>query len=107
MNTILAFLFELFSRLKTESPTFFKKLQWGSGILLSICGVLKLLLSTKVWLPTNADGINDFLGYAITAITTVFGTSFLPTKDVSLSNANRMADGPGTDPNKPHGQKPA
>jgi len=107
MNAILAFLFEIFSRLKTESPVFFKKLQWVSGILLAIGGILKLLLSTKVWLPSNAEGISDFLGYAITAITTVFGTSFLPTKDTSLSDANRLADGPGgTDPNKPHGKLP-
>lgn len=107
MNTILDFLFELASRLKTESPSFFKKLQWASGILLVLCSGLKLLISIGVWNPTNADGISTFLGYAITAITTIFGTSFLPTKDTSLSNANRLADGPGgTDPNKPHGKLP-
>lgn len=101
MNTILQFLFELVSRLKTESPSFFKKLQWGSGILAVLLGAVQALISFGIWHPENAEKISTFLGYAITTITTVFGTSFLPIK-----NVNKLADGPGTDPNKPHPQKP-
>jgi hypothetical protein len=107
MNSILAFLFEIFSRLRSESPPFFKKLQWISGIILAICGALELLLSTHIWKPINAEDVSIILTKVIYAITTLFGTSFLAKKDSSLSDSNRLADGPGgTDPNKPHGKLP-
>jgi hypothetical protein len=83
MNIVFQFFFELFARVRAESPEFFKKLQWLSGIISGIAGTIKALIDFKIWNPLHADGFSHILGYVITGVVTIFGSSFLPVKDNS------------------------
>lgn len=89
------FLTEFLLRLKTESPSFFKKLQWIAGILTALATAAKVLIDNEVISPEHATTVSTLCGYILTAAAAVLGTSALPVK-------NTLADGPGgTDPNKP------
>lgn len=71
---------ELIDRLKSESPEFFKKLQWIAGVLVLLLGTLQTLLSFGLfpelvqYMPVIT---NIIIGSA-----TAFGVSTLPKKDV-------------------------
>ncbi|MCW3466490.1 hypothetical protein [Chitinophaga nivalis] len=78
---------ELIERLRTESPVFFKRLQWIIGVLAGSLGVLQILLSNGLfpWLLPYESVITS----VITALAGAFGVSLLPKKDP------QAFDGPG------------
>lgn len=70
---------ELIDRLKTESPTFFKKLQWIVGILTALFGALQMAISLGYF-----PGLVQYMpviSYLISALAGAFGVSFLAKKD--------------------------
>lgn len=81
------FLTEFIARLRTESPSFFKKLQIGTVILGVVMGFVKILVDNEIWLPDYASLISDLSGYLAVFSAAVFGTSTLPVKDTAVEKA--------------------
>lgn len=70
---------ELLDRLKTESPAFFKRIQWIVGILTAAFGVLQTTISFG-FLPKMVPYM-PLITNIITGLAGAFGVSFLAKKD--------------------------
>jgi hypothetical protein len=72
---------EVIKRLKSESPEFFKKLQWFGGILVTISPFLLLFpLTAPFSLITGTSGA------------LITGISKLPVKGISLDDAKKLKE---------------
>jgi hypothetical protein len=94
------FLLELVERLKTKSPAWFVRIQWVTGILSGLLGILQILIgagqlpSLDEWMPTITN--------VIVALATAFGVSMTAKKDPSVT----LMDGPGGKIPNPGNPKP-
>lgn len=92
MKQLIDFLSEILQRVKSESPDFFKKIQWTAGIIATLLTIAIGLNSAEI---INISKVVFFkhsllkeFEFALAIISGVFGTSILPTKDKSNESAS-------------------
>lgn len=87
---VLAFLQELFQRLYTKSPLFFRIIQWVTGIALLITGIPAFLGMLNVHLPALwSDKLNQVIAYISAGM---YFVSLLTTqsKSVGITDAGQV-----------------
>lgn len=92
-------IFILVDRIRTESPRFFVVLRWAFGALAVAGWAIKWLIAKDIWSPDYEAAINELCGYAGTAATAIWGTSFFPVKDKAVVVSNTAATGTPATPN--------
>lgn len=75
------FFLQLIQRIATESPKFFKIIQWVAGVLAVIAGALTFLIDNSIWNPSFAATLGIITKAAWPLLTAIWGMSLLPVKD--------------------------
>lgn len=97
------FIFQILARVKSESPSFFKKLQ---VLFFGLAGVVSLLIFLAP-LHLNLFGFEGYINWNTVILLCAFGgMNMLPVSDPSVLVKKVNDDESLSDPNKPQTDKP-
>lgn len=85
------FLFQALTRIKSESPVFFVKIQYAIGSVLALAGGGMLAISTHAWTPPNAPALYDFFQKITGYLVAPFIGSFMGVKNEGVTAIQDIA----------------
>lgn len=75
------FFLQFIQRIATESPKFFKIIQWVAGALALLSGAATFVIDNNIWTPEFASTLGVITKAAWPVLIAIWGMSLLPVKD--------------------------